>query len=438
MVSRFISMTHSEEPQLKSLSNKINLLEGILDNLGAYIYSKDTDGCYTYVNQSVLNLFKKTREEVIGFDDSHFFDLTLSQQLKDNDQKVIRDAKPLESEETNYIKDSKIIHIFRTVKSPLFDENNEVIGVCGVSTDITQERTLQNTINKQKHLLNAVLDNIDSYIYMKDSERVFKYVNNKVAELFGDTAENIIGKKDSEVLPPETAEHFHKSDQRVFESGKKVTIEESSEDESGKIHHFISTKIPFQQQGEPPSLIGFSTDVTELFNLKEEFKKQANIEPLTGLFNRRYFVEHAEREFNRALRHSSNLALMSIDIDYFKNINDKYGHPAGDQVLIEVSKCLTSYIRNEDILARIGGEEFSILLPETTLQAARDVAERIRVGQSKMMIKGLWQGEINITVSIGISCLRSNDQNFERLFSRTDKALYIAKDLGRNAVYCLK
>ena len=431
-------MVNPETPKIKHLSNKVNLLEGILNNVGAYIYSKDLEGRYTYVNQSVLDLFQKTNAEVIGFDDSHFFDLALSQQLKDNDQKVMREAKSLVSEETNYIKGSKEAIIYRTVKSPLFDENNVVIGVCGVSTDITQEKLLQNTINKQKHLLDAVLDNIDSYIYMKDNQRVFKYVNNKVAELFGESAENIIGKKDTEVLPLETAEHFNESDQRVFDSGKKVTIEESSEDENGDIHHFISTKIPLQQQGELPSLIGFSTDVTELFNLKEEFKKQANTEPLTKLFNRRYFVEHAEREFNRAQRHMSNLALMSIDIDYFKNINDKYGHPAGDKVLIEVSECLNSYIRNEDILARIGGEEFSILLPETTLQAAKEVAERIRVGQSKMSLTGYWQGEINVTVSIGISCLRSNDQSFEQLFSRTDKALYIAKDLGRNAVYDLK
>jgi len=172
--------------------------------------------------------------------------------------------------------------------------------------------------------------------------------------------------------------------------------------------------------------------------VNEKLQQQANSDPLTALFNRRYFVEHAEREFNRPQRHKSNLALMSIDIDYFKNINDKHGHPAGDKILIEVSKCLSSYIRNEDILARIGGEEFSILLPETTLQAAKEVAERIKLGQSQLSLTGYWQGEINVTVSIGISCLRVDDQNFEQLFSRTDKALYIAKDLGRNTVYFLE
>jgi len=431
-------MQNQESNKLKSLSEQVKLLESILGNVGAYIYSKDIEGRYTYVNQPVLELFNKPLHQVIGFDDSHFFDLSLSQQLKVNDKKVMSEAKSIESEETNYIKDSKKIHIFRTVKSPLFDEKGKVIGVCGVSTDITQEKTLQNTIKKQKHLLDAVLDNIDSYIYMKDSKRVFKYVNNKVAELFNQATENIIGKKDTEILPVETAEHFHNSDKAVFETGKKITIEESSEDENGDIRHFISTKIPFQQEGELPALIGFSTDVTELYNLKEEFKKQANTEPLTKLFNRRYFLDHAEREFNRAKRHSSDLALMSIDIDYFKKINDEFGHPAGDKVLIEVSNSLKSYIRTEDILARIGGEEFSILLPETSLKAAREVAERIRHGQSKMILTGDWTGEISVTLSIGIAIFEASDNKFERLFSRADKALYLAKNAGRNNVHYLR
>jgi len=431
-------MQNQENNKLKSLSEQVKLLESILGNVGAYIYSKDINGRYTYVNQPVLKLFNKPLSQVIGFDDSHFFDLSLSQQLKDNDKKVMSEAKSIESEETNYIKGSKKIHIFRTVKSPLFDEKGKVIGVCGVSTDITQEKTLQNTIKKQKHLLDAVLDNIDSYIYMKDSKRVFKYVNNKVAELFNQATENIIGKKDTEILPVETAEHFHNSDKAVFDTGKKITIEESSEDENGDIRHFISTKIPFQQEGELPALIGFSTDVTELYNLKEEFKKQANTEPLTKLFNRRYFLDHAEREFNRAKRHSSDLALMSIDIDYFKKINDEFGHPAGDKVLIKVSNSLKSYIRTEDILARIGGEEFSILLPETSLKAAREVAERIRHGQSKMILTGEWRGEINVTLSIGIATFEVNDNKFEQLFSRADKALYLAKNAGRNNVHYLK
>ena len=420
-----------------TISIEAKMLAEVLNNVGAYIYTKNLDGLYTYVNQPVLDLFNKSLEEVIGFDDSQFFDFDLSEQLNRNDQKVMLQGVALESEETNYIRSLKETRIYKAVKKPLFDSDGNIVGMCGISTDITDEKNLQKMVRSQQHLLNAVLDNADAYIYMKDIDRTFQYVNSKVAELFGDSAENIIGKKDTEVLSTEVAEHFHLSDQRVFDTNEKQIIEESSEDDSGEIRHYISTKIPYQLEGGTPALIGFSTDVTELYTLKEEFRKQANTDSLTALYNRRYFTEHAEREFYRAKRHLRIVSLISIDIDHFKNINDGYGHPAGDKVLISVAKCLLPCIRQEDILARIGGEEFSILLPETTLQSANIVAERIRLNQSKLSIVGEWKGEIKLTVSIGVTCIRFEDNTFDDFFSRADKALYQAKALGRNQVFCL-
>jgi diguanylate cyclase (GGDEF)-like protein/PAS domain S-box-containing protein len=413
------------------------MLGEVLNNVGAFIYTKDLKGFYTYVNQAVLDLFDKKLEEVVGFDDSHFFDLDLSTQLNKNDQKVMLEGITVESEETNYIKSLKETRIFKAVKNPLYDTNGNIIGMCGVSTDITDEKNLQQMVKSQQHLLNAVLDNADAYIYMKDIDRTFQYVNSKVAKLFGNTQENIIGKKDTEVLPIEVAEHFHLSDLKVFETNEKQIIEESSEDERGELRHYISTKIPYQLEEGIPALIGFSTDVTELYALKEEFKKQANTDSLTELYNRRYFTEHSEREFYRAKRHLRIVSLISIDIDHFKNINDCYGHPAGDKVLMSVAKCLLPCIRQEDILARIGGEEFSILLPETALQSAKVVAERIRLNQSNLSIKGQWKGEITLTVSIGVTCIKFEDDTFDDFFRRGDKALYQAKALGRNQVYCL-
>jgi diguanylate cyclase (GGDEF)-like protein/PAS domain S-box-containing protein len=413
------------------------MLGGVLNNIGAFIYTKDLKGFYTYVNQPVLDLFDKKIDEVIGFDDSHFFDLDLSEQLNKNDQKVMLKGVAVESEETNFIKSLKETRIYKVVKKPLFDNDNNIIGMCGISTDITHEKNLQKMIKSQQNLLNAVLDNADAYIYMKDIDRTFQYVNSKVAELFGDSAENIIGKKDTDVLSIKVAEHFHLSDKKVFETNEKQVIEESSEDESGELRHYISTKIPYQLEGGVPALIGFSTDVTELYALKEEFRKQANTDSLTELYNRRYFIDHAEREFYRAKRHLRIVSLISIDIDHFKNINDSYGHPAGDKVLISVAKCLLPCIRQEDILARIGGEEFSILLPETTLQSAKAVAERIRLNQSNLSLEGEWNGKITVTVSIGVTCIRFEDDTFDDFFTRADKALYQAKALGRNHVHCL-
>lgn len=435
MSTKQVSTTNSHEGDNVSLQAK--MLGEVLNNVGAFIYTKDLKGFYTYVNQAVLDLFDKKLEEVVGFDDSHFFDLDLSTQLNKNDQKVMHEGIIVESEETNYIKSLKETRVYKAVKNPLYDNDGNIIGMCGVSTDITDEKNLQQMVKSQQHLLNAVLDNADAYIYMKDIDRTFQYVNSKVAKLFGDSPENIIGKKDTEVLPIEVAEHFHLSDQKVFETNEKQVIEESSEDERGELRHYISTKIPYQLEEGIPSLIGFSTDVTELYALKEQFKKQANTDSLTELYNRRYFTEHSEREFYRAKRHLRIVSLISIDIDHFKHINDGYGHPAGDKVLMSVAKCLLPCIRQEDILARIGGEEFSILLPETSLQSAKVVAERIRLNQSNLSITGEWKGEITLTVSIGVTCIKFEDDTFDDFFRRGDKALYQAKALGRNQVYCL-
>ncbi len=416
------------------IDNSSNISEQVLDSIDDYIFTKDLAGKYTYVNQAVLQLFGKNLSEVIGQSDEIFFDLKLSVQLQENDQKVMALGIKVESEESNYIKDLGETRIYRSVKKPLFDNNGIVTGMCGISTDITAEKALQIQVSEQKHLLDTILNNVNAYIYMKDSERTFLYVNNQVAELFGDKAENIIGRKDTEVLPKEIADHFYQSDNLAITTQKTQRIEEHTTDEEGNHHHYISTKIPFSHPDKLPALIGFSTDVTELYQLKEEFKKLATVDPLTDLYNRRYFTEQAEKEFQRAKRYSLSMTLISIDIDHFKSINDQYGHPAGDQVLIAVAKLLQKNLRQTDILARIGGEEFSILLPETPAEAAMIFAERVRLDQSELIITGDWQGEITLSVSIGVSSFLSSDEAFDALFSRADKALYQAKNAGRNTV----
>lgn len=410
------------------------LFEAMLNNIGAFIFAKNIHGEYTYANQAVLDLFEKPLHEVIGKDDSHFFDLTASSQLKDNDNQVMSEGVVVSNEEENYIKSTGQLHVYRSIKKPLYDDQGRVIGLFGVSTDITEEVQLQKLVREQKQLLDTVLNNIDAYVYMKNSQREFLYVNNQTAELFGLPVEDIIGHKETDILPAEVAEHFHQSDSKVFETKEKQVIDEEVIGENGQSQRYLSIKVPYQAEGKLPALIGFSSDVTELYQLKEEFKKQANTDHLTQLFNRRYFIAHAEKEFSRAKRYDHPLSLVSLDIDHFKQVNDQYGHPAGDEVLMTLAKRLTPILRNEDIFARIGGEEFSILLPETPINVALTVAERIRKLIENTHMIGEFPGEINITISLGVTCLSSKDNSFDQLFKRADKALYQAKETGRNKV----
>ena len=422
----------------KELEAKINSLEIILNNVGGYIFTKDLAGRYTYVNDLVTELFQCDRDDIIGKDDSHFFDLNISDEIKQNDLKVMQQGITIETEELIFIKALGGLRTCKTIKTPLFDAQGKIIGMSGISTDLSERKKLEVLVEEQKQFLDIILDNVDAFIYMKDSTRHFRYVNNKVAEMFGLPIKDIVGKLDSDVIPKAFADHFWESDRLVFEKNEKQTIEEEIADTDGKKRHYISTKIPYQFKDCSHVLIGFSTEVTELYELKERFKKQATIDSLTGLHNRRYFLESAEREFHRAKRHQLPFSIITIDIDRFKLINDTYGHPVGDLVLVNVCKNILPSIRAEDVLARIGGEEFSILLPNTTIERARLVAHRICQFQSDNAMTGNWPGEINATISVGVTCMKSSDNSFQELFSRSDKALYKAKDTGKNRVTFLE
>lgn len=424
-----------KEPTKEELLLKVKALEDVINNVGSYIFTKDTHGCYTFVNHAVEKIFNAKSVDIIGKDDSHFFDLAVYNQLKINDQKVLSEDTMVTSEEVNLIKSTGEIRTYHTVKKSLTNEAGEIIGMCGISTDISKQKKLENLVQEQNQLLDAVLNNVDAYIYMKDDQRHFRYVNNKTAEMFGQSHEDIIGKLDSDVIGQELADHFWQSDKLVFETNEKQSIEEVADDGEGNLRHYLSMKMPYKMNDESQALIGFSTDVTELYQLKEEFKKQANTDALTGLYNRRYFFRHAEKEFSRAKRHGLAMTVISIDIDYFKKINDKYGHPVGDKVLIEMSHNILKSLRQEDILARIGGEEFSIILPNTSLDKAKPVAQRICQTKNKFVINEDSHEEINVQVSVGLVTMRASDINFDDLFVRADNALYQAKGMGRNRVY---
>lgn len=297
--------SHSDAP--KAADPNLTFLEAVLDEIGAYIFTKDLNGCYTFVNQAVSELFGVERKHIIGLDDSHFFDLALSNELRQNDLQVLQEGKVIEREERNIIKATGETRIYWTVKKPLRDDSGNIFGMCGISTDFT-----------------------------------------------------------------------------------------------------------------------------ELHQLRQELEHQATTDMLTGLKNRRYFWEHATVELRRSRRQHFELSFALLDIDYFKSINDSFGHPAGDEVLRRVAQHCLAHTREEDILARIGGEEFCLLLPNTGCNEARILAERIRKAIVDLKIEGDWEGKISVSLSIGIASLLPTDESLDDLYKRADRAIYHAKAQGRN------
>lgn len=190
-----------------------------------------------------------------------------------------------------------------------------------------------------------------------------------------------------------------------------------------------ATFIEFE---EKKAIVIGAHDITERKAMEAKLMELATIDALTGLANRRLFMDSIESEFQRALRTGRKLSVLMIDIDRFKQINDGFGHATGDCIIQQVAGQVKGSLRAMDLAGRLGGDEFSVLLPETGLRDAMLVAKRICSEVQSVSIKSDDGQRLSVTVSIGVACINSNDNNGKVLLERADMALYKAKKQGRN------
>ncbi len=194
-------------------------------------------------------------------------------------------------------------------------------------------------------------------------------------------------------------------------------------------------------QGDLAQRVQFLGDFSEAFNgmveqlarLQQQLRDQAMRDALTGVFNRRFLMEILPRETAIAFREQRPLAFLLLDVDHFKNVNDRFGHQAGDQVLARLGRFLTGHLRTGDLAFRYGGEEFLVLLHGPAASEALRIGDRLRLGFEAEEITGEW-GTLNATFSMGVALLPDDARTAEEALRKADEALYRAKALGRNRV----
>ncbi len=179
--------------------------------------------------------------------------------------------------------------------------------------------------------------------------------------------------------------------------------------------------------------VDLSVEIARRQQLEDDLRRLATTDALTNVPNRRHFMEVAETESRRFHRYGHPLSLILFDIDHFKQVNDTHGHAAGDQVLSRLSDTCGTALRDQDVIGRLGGEEFAVLLPETASDAAAAVAERLREAVERVS-PGWSGGELAVTISIGVAAWGPDDESVESVLHRADEALYEAKRQGRNRV----
>ncbi|WP_294877424.1 MULTISPECIES: GGDEF domain-containing protein [unclassified Sulfurospirillum] len=287
---------------------------------------------------------------------------------------------------------------------------------------------------------------MDAFIYIKDVQYRYAYANKRACEHLGVSLEEIIGQNDALFFDAKTTQMIHKIDDEMIHFGHKVTSEDVFvlKDHTESIT-CISTKIPlYNEEGVLYGLCGISTDITERKKSEELIKELAYHDSLTHLPNRRMFQEAFAVMIAHAKRMKKHGALLVLDLDNFKPLNDTHGHNAGDLLLIEVAKRLRACVREVDFVARFGGDEFLVALrdldeEESVAKAeALKIAGKIRLHVNAPYVLDLEEDSKIIThecsASIGVALFNHQTPSKERVFSEADKAMYLAKQKGRNRI----
>jgi diguanylate cyclase (GGDEF)-like protein/PAS domain S-box-containing protein len=300
-------------------------------------------------------------------------------------------------------------------------------------------------LQNSERFLTTVFESINDPFNILDRDYRIIKANEPYAKIRGKSVQELIGRRCYEVLQDRDSICEDCLVRETFESGKPLTKEKQIDllcrsEAWVEIH----TYPIFDGGGNVLNVIEYTRDITTRKNVEKErdflvnkLQYLSRIDDLTGLLNRRSLIERLEYEVRRSIRYKSELALMICDIDYFKEVNDTYGHDAGDRVLQIISNLLKGSLRCTDIIGRYGGDEFLFVLPETSIKGAQEIAERIRllVEGFELQLNGIHM--MKTTVSLGITQFNVNKEGIDDLIKRADKSLYRAKDTGRNRIYIM-
>lgn len=258
------------------------------------------------------------------------------------------------------------------------------------------------------------------------------YVNPAFTKLTGFTPEEAIGQTPRILQGMETSQLTTHQIRQSLERKQPIHVAIKDYTKDGREYWLDMSITPLHDEtGEVSHFVAIERDVTHQKMLEEKLKHMAEHDPLTGLYNRRKFFESLDSHWDDYRNDGTPFSLISLDLDNFKDVNDQYGHQAGDTVLSHIAHTIQNSCRTSDTVARMGGEEFAVLLGGLDLQAAFDVAERIRKNVAETLIdvgtETIWR-----TVSLGVSEIHPDDCEPCPLLHRADKALYRSKAAGRN------
>ncbi len=316
-------------------------------------------------------------------------------------------------------------------------------GFVSTYTDMTQRKRAEDELRRIASYFQAVLDNLPFGVVVVDKDVHIVYWNGMSEKLFGLPQGFVQNQMPlASVLRTFAARGDYGAGDVEQHVARRMEIIGNFQAHALELPRagggvLLVRGVPVLVDAAPTGFVLLAEDITERKTYEETLERLATTDHLTGLFNRRAFLEAAEKEIRRAHRFGQPVSVLMIDVDLFKSINDRYGHPVGDEVLRRVGVELRRALRDEDIAGRIGGEEFAVLLVQAGPQVANLVAERVRLAFAVASVDA-GSTSFGFTASIGIANFAEGVDTAEKMLAVADQGLYEAKNRGRNRVHCVQ
>jgi diguanylate cyclase (GGDEF)-like protein/PAS domain S-box-containing protein len=402
----------------------------VLEQMFDSYYEVDLAGNFTFVNDAACLNLGYSREELIG----HNFQIALSE----NDAKTVFQAyhtayvsgEPNKGFAFAVRRKDGTVGFAESSISLRKNEKGAIIGFRSISRDITERKQSEEALRSAEEKYRSIIENINDIFYMLDNQGNITFISPAVERLTKYEMSELIGKPVFPLVHPDDLPGLLESYNHLV-SGQLVPWEFRLLDKDGRVIFVRTSRQLLYKDGKVIGITAVMTDLTERKKMEQKLEEMATHDFLTGLPNRVLLTDRFTMAAALAQRNKDRLSVMSLDLDKFKNINDTLGHEAGDQVLKTVSTRITAVIRASDTLARIGGDEFVLVMLETNHpKDATAIAQKILDSFAQPLLIG--EHRVELSTSIGIATYPEDGQDMETLVKKSDAAMYYSKGHGRN------
>ena len=422
----------------KQLEESERKLLTILDNVDAYIYLKDTEGRYQFANRPVRELWDSEMEDIVGFGDESFFDEATTANIVRNDRTVLVHGQVLRTEETNRVPATGNVTTFQSTKLPLRREDGSIYGLCGISIDISERKRIERSLRESEQRFKVA--------GMAAYDLIYEWsVADNTLQWFGDV-DRILGYKAGEVsgdlqawfalVHPEDLDTVADRADLHRNSTTAIQFDYRIQHRDGSYRYWSDHALPlFDEDSRPYKWIGVCTDITDQKEQQSRLEYTAYHDMLTNLPNRALLSDRLRQAIQQQDMKPLSLAVVYIDLDGFKEINDSYGHEIGDRFLIAISKRFNQVLREGDTIARLGGDEFVAVLVDVEDSAATVplLKQFLQLISQPVQLDDLI---LQASASLGVTFYPQAEAVDEDLLLRqADQAMYQAKLAGKNRYY---